>query len=84
LFVKLEAVPMHQRETDEFKAGARRLARLLGLIDEFWSANSVLDRSASPCHPPPQIAWHHWHGCRAVREVLLEAAAAADGVSDQA
>jgi hypothetical protein len=84
LFVKLEAAPLHQRDTNEFKVGERRLARLLGLTDEFWTMNSVLDRSARPCHPPPHVAWNHWHRCRAAREVLLEAAAAADGVSDQA
>jgi hypothetical protein len=56
-----------------FEEKAHRLARMLGLIPEFWTMNSVLDRSASPCHRPGYIAHQDWHKCRAVRMALLAA-----------
>jgi hypothetical protein len=56
LFIELEAVPMRRRGTQGFKDGERRLAGLLDLVSEYWTVNSVLDRSARPCHPPTHIA----------------------------
>jgi len=70
LFVKLEG--MCQRGQD-FEESSHQLARMLGLTAEWWTGNSVLDRSEGPCHPPWCVAHEDWHVCRAVREQLLAA-----------
>jgi hypothetical protein len=70
LFVELERIP-EQREA--YSDGSRELARLLGMTDEWWGGNSVLDRSRGPCHPPGYGAYDDWFRCRVVREQLLEA-----------
>jgi hypothetical protein len=71
LFVELERLP---RRDARFKEGERELARKLGLVSEYWTMNSVLDRSARPCHPPGYVAHADWHTCRAVRKALLASA----------
>jgi hypothetical protein len=44
----------------------------LDLVGEFWTMNSVLDRSDGPVHSSPQYIEHkNWHTCRAVRQQLL-------------
>jgi hypothetical protein len=74
LFVELEGM---SRRDPRFKAGERELACRLGLTGEYWTMNSVLDRSRRSCHPPGYIARDDWFRCRAVREQLLAAAAEA-------
>jgi hypothetical protein len=74
LFVELERVPNRRRSAQTFKDGERELARLLGLSAEWWTGNSVLDRSNGPCHPPGYIAHSDWYRVRRIREALLQAA----------
>ena len=76
LFAALEQTPRSQRDSKAFKDGQHELMRLLGLTSEFWTINSVLDRSRGPAYPPGMRAYDDWHTCRAVREQLLEAVAA--------
>jgi hypothetical protein len=71
LFRELDGAPARAREAPAFKAKARQLACELGLVSEFWTVNSVLDRSHAPCWPPWVVAFHDWHRCRGVRERLL-------------
>jgi hypothetical protein len=71
LFVELERTP---KGSQRFKDGSRDLARMLGLIDEWWSGQHVSDRSREPCHPPWCVAFDDWHTCRDVRRQLLAAA----------
>jgi len=42
---------MRPQHGEGFKQGDRDLARRLGLTSQWWTVNSVLDRSAAPCHP---------------------------------
>ena len=74
LFAVLERVPLRHRHRQDFRDRERELMRALGLTAEFWTANSVLDRSPGPCHPEEYVAHGDWHTCRKVRERLLEAA----------
>jgi hypothetical protein len=56
---------------------AHQLARILDLVPEWWTGNSVLDRSDGPVHTSSAyIAFHDWHRCREVRLALLSALAA--------
>ncbi len=71
LFVRLEG--MKARNSKTFKDGEHELARKLDLVSEFWTCNSVLDRSREPCHPPGCIAYNNWFTCRRVRLALLAA-----------
>jgi hypothetical protein len=71
LFVKLEG--MKSRNSQAFKDGEHELARRLDLVAEFWTGNSALDRSSSPCHPPEYVAFQDWFRCRRVRHALLAA-----------
>jgi hypothetical protein len=73
LFVRLEQTP-RRRRGDQFKTAERELAHKLSLVDEWWTGNSVLDRSRGPCHPPGYIANTDWRRVRHVREALLAAA----------
>jgi hypothetical protein len=70
LFLKLERKGGHA-----FTDGTRELARLLGLIPEWWTGNHVNDRGPHPCRPPSYIANADFERCRAVREALLAAVA---------
>src|SRR5262249_26924870 len=72
LFVRLER--MRPQRGPDFEEGSRELARRLNLTSEWWSINSVLDRSAGPCHPPGYYAYNAFYRCRDVRNALLEAA----------
>jgi hypothetical protein len=74
LFIELEQTPARQRGGQDFQDKAHQLMRWLDLVSEFWTMNSVLDRSRGPCHPEGYIARDDWFRCRAVREALLEAA----------
>jgi hypothetical protein len=61
---------MRLRESQEFRARARELmCKKLGMVDEFWTMNSVLDRDGI-CHPEGcgYIANGHWRTCRALRK----------------
>jgi hypothetical protein len=69
LFVELE-----RKRTRAFSDGSRELARMLGLVSEWWTGNHVNDRSAEPCHPPWCVAYENWFRCRQMREALLAAA----------
>jgi hypothetical protein len=72
LFVELE----HGTQRGAaFEEKSHRLARMLNLIPEFWTINSVLDGSHGPSHGPDYIAHQDWHKCRAVRMALLDAVA---------
>jgi hypothetical protein len=70
LFVKLEGIKA--RNNKAFKAGDRELMYRLGLSEEFWTVNSVLNRGPK-CHPDGYIANIHWEICKSVREELLAA-----------
>lgn len=72
LFRRLEH--MRPRRGEAFKQGERELARRLGLVSEWWTGNSVLDRGP-PCHPEGYIANSDHARCREVRLALLEALA---------
>ena len=73
LFVELERVPPRRRHRQDFRDKTHELARLLGLVDEWWGGNCVTDRSRAPCHPRWCVAHHDWFRVRGVREALLEA-----------
>jgi len=75
LFAELEAVPQGQRASKAFKDGQHELMRKLGLVSEFWTMNSVLDRSKRPPWPDHLVAYKDWYRCRGIREQLLEAVA---------
>src|SRR5262245_49915957 len=77
LFLALEHVP---QDSERFMDGSHQLARLLGLVREFWGGNFVNDKSAGPCWPPSLVAHHDWHKVRQVRLALL-AAAGLEGAS---
>jgi hypothetical protein len=72
LFWRLDS---SKRRGHAFREETHELMRKLGLVDEYWTANSVLDRSSGPCHPKGYIARDHWYRCRAVRAQLLAALA---------
>ena len=74
LFERLDRVA--DRDGDAFKASERELAGRLGLASEWWTVNSVLDKSRAPCRPPEYQATRDWHVCREVRRQLLAAVAA--------
>jgi len=74
LFAALEQTPRSQRDSKAFKDGQHELMRLLGLVPEYWTMNSVLDDSKRPSWPPHLVAYADWHRCRAVREELLKMA----------
>jgi hypothetical protein len=76
LFLELEN--MSQR-SQKFKDGSHQLARMLDLVEEWWTSNHVNDASAEPCHPEGMgyIANVHWRRCRRVRRELLAASASA-------
>jgi hypothetical protein len=71
LFAKLDG--MEDRDSEEFRQRSHDLARLLGLVAEWWTINSVLDRSDGPHHPASYLAHADWHRCREVRTALLQA-----------
>ena len=73
LFAALEDVPPERQNTLAYKENAHPLMRLLGLVSEFWTMNSVLDRAKKPPWPEHLVAHHDWHRCRAVRKALLAA-----------
>jgi len=73
LFAQLDRVPASRRHSQEFKDRSYRLADMLGLTDEWWHMNSVLDTCVEPCHPPHCASFTDWHTCRALRLELLAA-----------
>jgi hypothetical protein len=77
LFAELETAPARHRQRREFRDREHQLARLLGLTSEFWTGNSVLDRSKAPCHPEGYITNDDWRTCRSVRKALLQVTKAA-------
>jgi len=72
LFLELEQSP---RRAKPFTEDTRKLARLLGLVPQWWTGNHVNDRSDKPIYPEGYVAHVDWLHCRAVREQLLEAVA---------
>ena len=75
LFAAHEQTPRSQRDSKAFKDGQHELMRLLGLVPEYWTMNSVLDNSERPPRPPHLVAYQDWHKVRGVREALLAAVA---------
>ena len=71
LFAELERMPRRNRNAQLFKDKERELARMLNLVSEWWTCNSVLDNSDAPCWPPHLVAHADWHRVRAVRKELL-------------
>jgi hypothetical protein len=67
LFVALEKLPSRRRYPDP---RSKKLAELLGLMDEYWTVNHVNDTNGPPIRT---IAQRDWATCQAVREQLLEA-----------
>lgn len=80
LFLELENSP---RRGKRFEADGRRLMQLLGLSEQWWTGNSVLDTSPVPYTSPQYIAWHDWHRCRLVRAQLLAATGSTSVPSSQ-
>ena len=74
LFLELEHGP---KRGEKFKARERELMYKLNLVHEWWTGDSVLDRSATCAYEPHYIAFHHWHTCRRVRLELLASTASA-------
>jgi hypothetical protein len=73
LFCQLDAVPLRNRENNEFRDRDRELARMLGLEDEWlFSVVSVTDRRRPV--PSPRPAEHDRVRVYAVRFELLAAA----------
>jgi hypothetical protein len=70
LFAELERTSQRSRR---FKDGSRELARLLGLVEQWWAGQHVHNRSSEPCHPEGHFAHDAWFRCRAVRVALLAA-----------
>src|SRR5262245_23371395 len=75
LFLALERTP---QSSERFMDGSHRLARLRGLVREFWGGNFVNDKSAGPCWPPSLVAHHDWYKVRKDRLALLAAAGLED------
>jgi hypothetical protein len=75
LFRELESVSERRLRREPYTEKSKRLANLLGLSDAWWRMEHVHDRSRGPCHPEGYIAREDWYRCRAIREMLLEAAA---------
>jgi hypothetical protein len=73
LFIQLERTP----QTDKhYKQNCRRLAALLGLLDEFvCSSVHVNDRSTVPGSRPGMPAHDDWVHIKAIRQFLLAAVA---------
>jgi hypothetical protein len=67
LFSHLEQQRRPNREAE------RQLMRDLGLTSEWWTGNSVSDRSAGPCHPEGYVSRDDWYRVREVRNALLTA-----------
>ena len=63
-FAELESAAQQDRDK------AHDLARLLNLVPQWWTGNSVLDRSVEPCHPQGYIAREDWFHCHVVRLAL--------------
>jgi hypothetical protein len=76
LFAELERTPRRNRNAQVFKDKERELARMLNLVSEWWTGNSVLDDSSAPVHPEGYVARADWHRVRQIREALLAARAA--------
>ena len=74
LFIALEHSP---KRGERFRIRERELMYQLNLIHEWWTGDSVLDRSATCAYEPHYIAFHHWHTCRRVRLELLASTASA-------
>jgi hypothetical protein len=75
LFIQIEATPQQKRGPKVYNDMEHELAKLLGLVPEWWNGNSVCDDSDAPCWPPHLTAYQNWYKVRAVRNALLEAAA---------
>ena len=71
LFLELERM---SRRNKTFRDKTHELARMLGLVYEWWNGNHVNDRADGPCHPPGYAAFDNFFRVRAVREELLAAA----------
>jgi hypothetical protein len=70
LFVELEHGP---KRSEKFRVRERELMYQLNLIHEWWTGDSVLDRSGACAYSPQYISYYHWHTCRRVRLQLLAA-----------
>jgi len=75
LFAELEHTPRRRRGNQAFEDKAHELARMLNLVPEWWTGNSVLDDSSEPVHPEDYVSREDWFRVRAVREALLLAIA---------
>jgi hypothetical protein len=74
LFMQIEAMPKRKRGPKVYNDLEHKLAKLLGLLLEWWNGNSVCDDSDAPCWPPGLVAYENWFKVRRVREKLLEMA----------
>lgn len=79
LFLELEHAP--KKRTETFRAKEKRLMYQLGLVQEFWSVCSVLDRSSEPGCGPEYGRYKDWFTCRRLREQLLAATGSTDAPS---
>ena len=84
LFIEIENTPQHKRGPKVYNDKEHELARLLGLVPEWWKGNSVCDDGDGPCCPPHLVRYRNWFKVRAVRNALLEAAAGQQAVEEKA
>jgi hypothetical protein len=68
-----------RRKKWAFSDEAYELARMLGLVSEYWAGCTPLDRSARPCHPQGYYAHDAFYRCRRIREALLRECAPPPG-----
>src|SRR5262249_48618855 len=80
LFIELEHAPKRGRG-DAFNANEKKLMYALGLVAEFWTMTSVLDRSTEPGCEPQYGRYKDWHTCKRLRERLLATTESANAPS---
>jgi hypothetical protein len=75
LFVELENGP---KRGERFRIREKALMYELNLVHEWWTGDSVLDRSAACAYEPHYLAFQHFFTCRRVRLELLAASGSTD------
>jgi hypothetical protein len=76
LFRALNATPRQRRRSQQFKAGERKLASLLGFETEtaWWNGSfCVVTCSRRNPFQPWLVGYDYWFRCRVLRAQLLEA-----------
>jgi hypothetical protein len=81
LFAELERTPGGNRP---YTDASRRLARMLGLTDEWWKSCHVNDRSSRSGYPPRHLTDTAFWKVREVRKALLAICAQRAGEAEAA